>query len=219
MLTTYLGLLLEPGYTTRKLLPLERPPYGTFFLLVLAATIFAPLVTRMFKLQAFPHGADVVISIVAFFFFSLLIFFVLEGMFLQLIGVNPPLHKLYASVGYSVTPLITALCLIYLFNYLATSDLSLVDSIITGYPPTQDKFLKIIPIAVIIAQLNVFLVFFHCVRVLGDMQILTGLLATLLSLFPLYLSIIVGALIANAIRPGTIGILLELLGLIRLAGG
>ena len=129
-----------------------------------------------------------------------------EGIFLQLLGIHVTVRQLWAVVAYCVTPFVLALWLIYLFNYLAMGRLTLVTLFMTGTSLDNDKFIRIVPLAVLVAQLNVLVVFFHSVRFIGEMEWLTSALVTLLSLIPFYVALFVAMSIGELSRHGTIAL-------------
>ena len=83
--------------------------------------------------------------------------------------------------------------------------LTLITLLLTG-SGSGDRFLRIVPIAVFVAQLNVLVVFFHCVRFAGSMQALTSFFVTILSLIPFYIALFIAMSIGEVARPGTIAI-------------
>lgn len=198
------GLLFEPGTTVRTLLSYEKPPYGTTIILCLILSIYVPIVAQIAKYGSTIFNSDAILSLSLIIFFTLLIFVLVEGIFLQLLGIQVSVRQLWSMVSYCVTPFVLAIWLIYLFNYLAMGRLTLVTLFMTGSSLNHDKFIRIVPFAVLVAQLNVLVVFFHSVRYLGDMQWLTSVLVTFFSLIPFYVALFVAISIGEVARRGTI---------------
>ncbi len=198
------GLLFEPGSTVRTLLSHEKPPYGNTILLCFVLSIYVPILAQIVKYGNTIFNSDAILSLSVIIAFTLLIFVLVEGIFLQLLGIQVSVRQLWSMVAYCVTPFVLAIWLIYLFNYLAMGRLTLVTLFMTGASINHDKFIRIVPFAISVAQLNVLVVFFHSIRYLGDMQWLTSALVTLFSLIPFYVALFIAISIGEIARRGTI---------------
>ncbi|MBN8550281.1 MAG: hypothetical protein J0M12_13260 [Deltaproteobacteria bacterium] len=205
------GLLFEPGSTVRSLLSAEKPPYGNTILLCFVLSVFVPIAAQVYKYGNTIFNSDAILSLSMIMLFTLLIFVLVEGIFLQLLGIHVTVRQLWSMVAYCVTPFVLALWLIYLFNYLAMGRLTLVTLFMTGSSLDHDKFIRIVPFAVLVAQLNVLVVFFHSVRYLGEMEWLTSALVTFLSLVPFYVALFVALSIGEIARHGTIALFQKVL--------
>lgn len=198
------GLLFEPGSTVRTLLSSEKPPYGGTIILCLVLSIYVPITAQIVKYGGTIFNSDAILSLSLILLFTMLIFVLVEGIFLQLLGISVTVRQLWSIIGYCVTPFVLALWLIYLFNYLAMGRLTLVTLFMTGSSLNHDKFIRIVPFAILVAQLNVLVVFFHSVRHIGEMQWLTAFLVTFLSLIPFYVALFIAVSIGEIARRGTI---------------
>lgn len=205
------GLLFEPGGTVRTLLAYERPPYGLTIFLALILSIFVPIFAQVYKYGMTVYNGSAILSLSLIVFFTLLIFVLVEGLFLQLLGIPFNLRTLWATIAYCITPFVLAIWLIYLFNYLAMGRLTLVTLFLTGYSALDDRFLRIVPVALFVAQLNVLVVFYHCVRYIGQMEPISGALVTAFSLVPFYVALLIALSIGEIARPGTLGLFEKIL--------
>jgi hypothetical protein len=205
------GLIALPGGATEDLLSQEDPPYGATIFLCLFLTLFVPIASQLYKYGVTVYDNNAIFSIFFVIFITLLIFLIVEGLFLQILGVDIPLKHLTSMVAYCTVPFMFAIWLIYLFNYLSTGNLSLLKMLMTGFSVESDRFLQVTPLAFFIAQLMVLLVFFYSIRFLGRMHFFTAFAVTLLSLIPFYLSFIIALLLGNSIRPGTFDIFMQII--------
>ncbi|RMG43010.1 MAG: hypothetical protein D6719_04820 [Candidatus Dadabacteria bacterium] len=206
-----LGLFFEPGSIIERLLSVDRPRYAATILLCLFVTIFAPPIAQQIKYGTTVYRPEAILSIFIAIFFFILIFSLLEGLFLQIIGVEFEFRQLLAAIAYALTPLMLAIWLVYAFNYWASGSLSLVSYLVTGSLNIDDHFLRIIPAAFTVAVLWVLLLFYYSVRVIGDMHPLNAALVTILSVVPAFLSFWMGLLLGDLARPGTVEIFLNIL--------
>lgn len=205
------GLLFEPGGTVRTLLSSARPPFSFTIFLCLILSIVVPIVAQTYKYGYTIFNIEAVASLALILFFTVLIFILVEGIFLQLLGIHVTIRQLWCTVAYCITPFILALWLIYLFNYLAMGRLTLVTLFMTGHSAVDDRFLRIIPFAMLIAQLNMLVVFFHSVRFIGELHTLTATIITLFSLVPFYVALLIALSIAELARTGTIALFQKIL--------
>jgi len=204
------GLLLEPGQTIEELLKEEPPPYVLTFSLALILSIFVPLISQLTKFGITLLDSRVLGSVAIVFIFTFGLFILLEGVFLQLLGINFTVRKLFSILVYSVTPLTLALWLIYGFNYLAAGRLTIVSLLVTGYGSVDDRFLSILPVAVGVVQLMT-LVFYSGLRVMGALGGFTAFMIAVFSLVPFHLSLLTALFLGDVFRPGTINIFMRLL--------
>ncbi len=205
------GLLFEPGGTVTALLNYERPPYAFTIFLSLIATVYTPIVAQIYKYGSSVFNGSALLSLSIIIVFTILIFVLVEGLFLQLLGIPIGLRGLWASVAYCITPFILAIWLVYLFNYLAMGRLTLVTLFLTGYSAVDDRFLRIVPLAMLVAQLNVLVVYYHCMRFMGQMEAISAVLVTFFSLIPFYVALLISISIGEIARPGTIGLFEKIL--------
>jgi len=197
------GLILQPGETCEKLLRQDNPPFAYTYLLCFILSIFVPIFAQLFKYGVTVYNPEALLSVFLVIFFTFLFFVLMEALFLRLCGVDCDFKYIFASVCYCIGPLLFALWLIYFFNYLSTGRLSIVHLIMTGNIEIPDRFINVIPIALLISQLTVLVILFYCIRFLGEMYSETALLVTLLSLIPFALALGVGLYLGDLAKPGT----------------
>jgi len=197
------GLMLQPGETSEELLGHKDPPYATTLLFCLLLTIFVPVFSQLVKYGMTVYDPEAIFSLFLVVTFSLLFFILLEGIFLRILRVEFNLKQLFATTAYCTAPFLLALWLIYFFNYLSTGRLSLLQIILTGYSSVPDRFIHIVPIALLIALLNILVVFFYCVRFIGQLHSISAMSITVLSSVPLLGSLVVGVIMGEFAHPGT----------------
>ena len=207
----FLGLVLEPGTTTDVLYRQKSPPYAITLLLALIVTIFVPIAAQLYKYGFAVYRLDMVFPLFIIFTFTFLIFVLLEAILLFVLGVDSSVDDVIASTGYALTPLILAIWLLYLFNYLNNGSLTFVAYLLEGASGEVDSFIQIAPIAFLIAQLWVLLVFFYSIRAMGEMSGLSALLVTIVSTIPFLISLFIGLNVAELARPGTIEVFQKIL--------
>ncbi len=205
------GLMLEPGNTTETLLNKENPPYSASFLALLMLSIFIPIVAQLVKYDMTIYNPEAIVSLVMVVVFTLLIFVFLELLFLRMFGIEASLRKVFAAASYCCAPILLALWLIYAFNYLSTGRLSILQFLLTGYVDSGDSFMRILPLAVLIAHINVLLVFCYGIRALGNLYTVNAMVFTLFSVLPFYAALFVGVSLGDRINPGTIDIFMKVI--------
>ena len=198
-----IGLTTEPSFVTENLLSEERPPYTLRLISLLGISVLLPLAIFMQRYGVLITKMDLMISITMVALLVILIFGLIELLFLHAVGVDVSISQVLAITAYAVTPFNLFIWLMYLFNYLTSKSLSVFMLIVFGYNGLDDRFLFILPLAIIIAELNVLLVFMYGLRKLGSMHTITATTLTFLSLFPFALSVLIALLIGEIIRPGT----------------
>ena len=204
-----IGFIFEPSATIQSLLDNEDPPFSLSLLISLMLTIFVPIVAQLIKYDLKVDPASVfAIGIVALV--TIFVFIIVEGLLLLIFGFQLTLSQLVAAVMYSSVPLMCALWLIFIANYIASGNISLVTYLLTGIGRPNDSFIQILPFAFSFAVALMTINFFYAIRWLGDCFGMTALAITLISLFPLGASAYAGLLAGEYIRPGIIGIFLGL---------
>ncbi|MCB0353027.1 MAG: hypothetical protein KDD64_05855, partial [Bdellovibrionales bacterium] len=91
------GILAEPGSMTETLLEEEVPPYGLTCVLCLCLTIGVPMLAQYYKYALQPiqlYNLPAVASIFLVFFFTLIIFLVLESLLFVILRIPPDLLAL-----------------------------------------------------------------------------------------------------------------------------
>lgn len=205
------GLLLAPRETTEILFLTRTPPYGWTLFFCLLLSIYVPIGAQMFKYGYAATDTGVVISITLLIFFGLLLFLMVEGIFLQILKVNFNMQMLFSCIAYALTPLMLCLWLIYTFNYMSSGRLTLVTYLLTGFGSIEDSFLTIIPYSSAISLIWVLVVFNYCINSMAQTSQVVSLLVTVVSLVPFILSLIVALFVGEMVHPGTTGIVFSLL--------
>lgn len=208
---TLLGLFFEPSLTTESLFTKQEPPFAGTIVLCFLLTVFVPIFAQAYKYGVFIFDPSALLSLALVMFFTFLVFVLVEGVFLALVGIELSVRQLLALTAYCLTPFVLALWLVYLFNYLAMGRLTLVTLLMTGHVQADDSFMRIVPVAFIVAQLNMWLVLFHSLKYLGSMHLLTAIAITLSSLVPFYIALLIALYIGEVARPGTIEIFKSIL--------
>ena len=205
------GLIGAPGGTTETLLSNDDPPYGFSIFFCLFLTLFVPIAAQIYRYGPTAYDSTAIFSIFFVVFITILVFLIIEGLFLQVLGLDLSLKQITAMIAYCTVPFMFAIWLIYLFNYFSTGDLSLLKMLMTGFSSEADRFLAITPLAFFVSLLMVLLVFFYSIRILGQMHVINAAGITILSVVPLYLAFIVALLLGNSIRPGTFDLFMLIL--------
>ena len=209
--STLLGLVLEPGTTIESLLEDEYPRFALSLLLILLVTIFVPIIIQARRYNIASSHATSIASIAVVVVLTIVLFFILEGIFLQILSVHVSIARLFAAISYTLTPLTLAIWLIYGFNYFYNRQLSIITLLLTGFRSGDDQFLRVVPVAALVAQLMMMVVFYHCIRVIGEYGGVTSFFITVLSGVPLYVSLGIALLVAEGVRAGTIETFLQIM--------
>ncbi len=208
---TVSGLITEPGHMTEILFRQDPPPHIITLLTIFALTLIIPITAQIIKFDLLGYTPILFISTTIIIIFTLLIFVLFEVIFLRTVGVDASLSKVFATLAYAVTPLVLMLLIIYLFNYMANGRLSIITLILTGYSSVDDRFLTVLPIALIIAKLNFLLILFYSIKAMGELEILGAALLTICSILPLYLALIFALLIGELVTPGASDVFIRLI--------
>lgn len=207
----YLGLVLNPGEMTETLFARERPPYVFSFFLVAIVSVFGPIVLQTLKYGYNLFDTTTIASLAIILGFSVLCFILIESLFLGILGLGFSPLRVSACIGYSTAPLVGALWLTYLFNYMSNGRLTLVSLLITGVSSPHDPTLEAMPWVILIAHLLMIIVFIFSLLRLGRLRWISGSLVALASLIPLYGSFLLGIFLADSINPGTVRLLLKVI--------
>lgn len=202
----FFGLVLEPGVTTGALYRLRTPPYAITLIFSLIVTVFVPIVAQVYKYGFAVYRIDMVVPLFIIFTFTFFIFVLLESLLLTLLGVDSTVDDVIAATGYALAPMIVAIWLLYFFNYLNNGSLTFVAYLLEGASGELDSFIRIAPLAFIIAQAWVILVFYYSMKAMGELGGFSALLITIVSLLPLTLSLFFALNVAEIAQPGTIDI-------------
>lgn len=205
------GLLFEPGHTVGALLEEDSPPFLFGILALLVLTIFAPIAFQLYQYGITTYNIEALSSLLLVFALTLVMFAIMESLLLIITGMRAPFFKVVACAVYAIAPLIVALWLVYLFNYLASGRLTLVTLLVTGASSIDDRFLRVLPLALLVVHLMVLVVFYHGIRALTQTHAITGFILTLLSLGPLYVAFMLALSVGEMVRPDTIRIFTQVL--------
>ena len=208
------GILFEPGEAVPSLLQEDSPRFGLLIPLMFFLAIFVPILSQSYKYGNFIYEHNAVLSLFIVFCLTYITFFILEGIFLSLFGFYFSIRHLVALFAYCLAPFLLALLLVYTFNYLSMGRLSLIAYLMTGLSQADDKFMRVVPIALLIAQVNAMLVFYYGLSFITKAGSTVAFLASLLSLAPFYAALLVSLFVAEHVRPGMMQIFWRMLGLV-----
>ena len=210
-LAAFLGLVIAPYETTETLLTMPRPKYGLRVVLTLFMTILIPIAAQMHYYQRNLYHPKAIASLMIVIILTIVIFTLLENVFLRIIGIKVNLAKLTSTVCYSIAPLVVLIWIMYLLNYLATGNLSFLTIVLNGQAAEDQSYTNVIPWALTFGVGATFFVFFFAIRFLGDLFFTNALIITFLSLIPFYAAFVVGVLCGELINPGTLESLRDML--------
>lgn len=210
LFSSFLGLVFEPGSTTTELENYEPTRLNLLILTLFAFSTLLPAIYTLSSSTELSGSSSGSFGVLLSMLLMVIIFFTLESFLLALLGLKASLSQLFALFIYPLAPIILGLWLIYLFDYLNNGTLATFEFLFFSSANYNARFFELLPIAIIIIQLNVLLVFFYALRSLGKMSFFSALSVTALSLIPFYLSFLTASFLANLIVPGTIENLLRL---------
>jgi len=198
------GLVFEPGYTTDLLLNKNYPPYIPGIIICFLLTVAVPLVAFIVKNNAEFENAASLLGIIFALVFTFVLFILFEGVLLLILRISATPFQLLGIASYCLVPLMFAIWLIYLFNFFSDGRLTVAELMVTGYAPISSQFLKVLPVAFIIVQVNLFLLVFYSLKSIGALSFFSALFITLLSGIPFYLAFILGVFLGDIVHTGTI---------------
>jgi len=198
------GLVFEPGYTTEVFLNEKLPPFIPGIILSFFLTVTVPLLAFVLKHDARFENAASLTGIFFALVFAFVLFILFEGLLLLLVRIQASPVQLLGMASYCLVPVMFAIWLIYLFNFFSDGRLTVAELMVTGYGPISSQFLRILPVALIIVQINVFLLVYYSLKTLGSLSFFGALFTTLLSIIPFYLSFVLGTFLGDIVHPGTI---------------
>ena len=199
----FFGLVTQPAETTNILLLQTRPKYVLRLLGLLYLTLFGPVLYYIFKYGTTVYNPVSVYGLVLVLTFGIMIFVLLEAIFLYLSGIQYTLYHVFALTAYCLAPLIAVFILIYIFNYLSTGSLSFISMLMNSTSLHNDRFLRIIPYALAIAQINVLVVLSHGLKFLGDLHFSSSIIFGLGSIGPAFVALWTAVYLADMGLPGT----------------
>lgn len=209
-LEALMGLILAPHETTSILFQTRNPPYGWTLFMCLLCSIFVPFFAQSVKYGYPILTSGVVIALTLLLFFGLLLFLIVEGLFLQILKVTFNMQSLFSCIAYALTPMILCLWLIYGFNYLSEGRLTMFTYLLTGNGTLEDNFLAILPFAFLICAVWILVVFFYSIKHMARVGFMVSFLVTALSLIPFFVSGVLSLIVGELVKPGTIEIIATL---------
>lgn len=207
----FLGLVLRPGEMTATLFSQRRPPFVFSFFFVAFLSLLGPIVFQSYKYGFGLFNSTALASISIIGTFTVLCFILIESVVLGILGLGFSPLKVAACIGYSTAPLVGAVWLTYIFNYISHGRLTIITLLVTGHAAPQDPILESMPYVFIICQLLMFIVLFSSLRQMGNLGLVDGFLVGTVSLIPLYGSLVLGVILANSVNPGTVQMILKVL--------
>jgi hypothetical protein len=210
-IASFLGLILHPVETTAILFAEERPPFVFTYLIVGLMSVFAPLIYEIGRYRYVPPALGGLGDIALVVALTVGIFIVIEGGLLAILGLGFAPAKLLACIVYSSAPLVFALWLTFIFNYLGEGRLTIATLALTGARTPDDPMLRSLPFVVVIAQILMAIVFFFSLRRMLKLGTFDGGLIAAISFVPLYGAFIAALFIADTLRPGVVLAVLKLL--------
>lgn len=211
-----IGLVFEPAYSTSVLLDTRNPPHALSCLLLFFVTLATPVIVQLSIYHWKFSNVEAVLGVSLTLSLLLLLFVLLQRILLLILRVKASMHQVFALACYCAVPLTFALLLIYLFNFLSDGRLTVVEFIVTGSAPFSSKFLKVLPFAFLVVQLNILLLFYYGLRVIGRLGFFSGVFITIFSVAPLYGAFIMAAFVGELLHSGTIETFQTLLWSVRL---
>jgi hypothetical protein len=201
------GLVLEPRATTSELFERDEPPLAFGIVVLFMLALFAPVAPQALRYGIDVYKVDAVLSVTAVFLGTFLLFLPLEALLLRIHGLYLDFREVLTVSTYSLAPLALALLLLHLFNYFADGSLTFMHLLLTGVGSTESSFLKIVPIALGIALLQIMVVFFHSIQAITKSGSIVVGCITLISFLPLAAAIGGAVAASEFIRPGTLQII------------
>jgi len=201
-LEAFFGLILEPRTTIAILFEDESPRHGLSFIIVLLITIFGPVLTQTSKYGDPFETIPAVYALALLMLITIIVFLLLESWFFMLMGIDCNSWSLFSAIGYCCAPLVVVVIFIYGFNYISSGYLSLLRVLVTGQWGYATKFVKVLPLALCIAQVSIVVLFYYSIKRVGELHTLSALCLTLFSLVPFYIAFTLGLLVAQLVHPG-----------------
>jgi hypothetical protein len=203
-LEALLGIFLQPRSVTRQLITRPHPPYIFGLILAFVATLFTPIITQAYYYRSLGYSVNVTYSIFLLFVLFALFFTLLELILLRLFAVPVDGEKMVAIFAYALTPVTNVVWLIFLLNFFTNGSLTIVTRVLAGFGELDPRTLFFIPIALGAAQIISLIVFFNAIQELGKMHLFSCLFMAVISFIPLYVSLIMGMVVAEIVFPGTL---------------
>lgn len=196
------GLVTQPAETTQTLLAHDSPRHAFSLLFSVALVFFGPFLFYMFKYGPAIYRPQLIYGFTVFLVLSVLLFVLIESILLLITGLDFSFTQLFAIIAYSLAPLVAFFLLVYVFNYMSVGSISMVNLLVNPKTVMADKFMKILPYAMLIAEANVLIVFAYSIKVVGGLHMPTAIILTAFSILPLTVAVYVGLYFADQISPG-----------------
>ncbi len=210
-----MGLVLSPHMTSHRLLSERLPPYCLRILILAVLTLIFPIWHLARSYKAYQQGYEIIFTLFVVSALTLFTFFVILSLLLWVLRIELKPPQVAAILVYCTVPITFGLWMIYIFNYLTEQRLTFVEMLLFLQIPSDDNFLRIIPLAFFIIIFNAVLVFYYSLKSRLSGFPFLALMLTILLMLPFYSSFIFASILAEIIRPGTVQ---YILGLLQLPG-
>jgi hypothetical protein len=204
----FIGILLEPRITLSRLFDAPHPPYALGYLSLLGVTIAVPSIAYALMWGFSLAIIQMLIALLGFYLLTILCFIVLLTALLILVRYETSLRQVLGVVGYASVPLTIALCLVYGVHWYSAGSI-LPHTLIRGVyeaqgAPASNSLVRFLPYAAILCQLMISWVYLHALKESTKTHILTAIILSVVSLFPLSVSLVCGLVFAEVVKPGII---------------
>ena len=205
----FFGLILEPRATIEALFQEESAEHGLSMLVTFLAALFLPMLLWGPRYGAASETIPATYSFALLVLLTILVFFMFQGWLFMVLGIECSAWNRFTIIGYCCAPLVIAVVVVYSFNYFSSGYISLLRVLITGQWGHATRFVKVLPIALILAQLAALAVYFYSIRAACGLHTVSALAVTVVSLIPFYLSFSLGLLGAQFVHPGILEVVLR----------
>ncbi|NDC38275.1 MAG: hypothetical protein EBZ48_09520 [Proteobacteria bacterium] len=207
-----LGLLLSPKQTSARLSEEGRPRYGLTILVIGILSVWLPAVAQSwyYGFNLFSSGSLLQLTTVIICAFP--IFLLLESLLLHAFRTEASVLRTFGCISYSCVPAVTSLWLIYSVNLLLSGKLTFITRLILGFGELGDLFTRVIPYIFLLSAVYVVIIFSEVIQGIINFGQSSALVVTIFSMLPLSLSVMLGMLASELLIPGTIQMMMSLLG-------
>ncbi len=204
------GLSTTPISTSARLMAVNQPPHVIKLNLAILLTLFLPLAVQIIHLDLDSMRSQLVSSLLIIIFFSYVIFTLFEMVFLQIISIDMRLHKMMASVAYSLTPFMVVLWAVYISNFFFDGSITIVTKLLTTHGTVSPNVVTVLNIGIYYALAFGILIYSSCIRSVTEGHITAAFMIAILSVVPGYVCLILGVSLAETAIPGTLETLTQL---------
>lgn len=187
--------------------------YAATCCVCLLLTLFVPIWSQAIKYRIVDFSSPEMLSTVLAGGIALSLYYLFGLLLTALLRLDLTIRSTIDALTYALTPLNLALWLVYAFNYAHSGRLTVVTYVLTGAGNIHDVFFGQLSIVAIIVCIWVLFVAYQCVQS-GTDELGTAPFAYVLLLAPsTALSVALGTLVGDIIRPGFLRVILQLLRL------